>query len=365
MELILVSTGIIGCLYFVLIFIFMIGWRRIPTFFPKGDEINHTKISVIVACRNEEKHIRQLISCLAQQSNQNFELIIVNDHSEDATRHYILTSQTSFPKIQLVDAVGYGKKNALKEGILRSTSELIVTTDADCLPSFHWLETIVCFYQKYPSDLIICPVKLSGYDNLASKLQVLEFASLIASAAGSAGSGMPVLCNGANLAFSKASWLECREDLHEEELSGDDMFLLESVKKRKGIIRYLKSESAFITTESSLSLGKFMKQRRRWTSKSPAYTDWQIILTAVTVFSMNLLLLVLFCFSFIIPNVFIVFVSLFFFKYVLDSIFLQSVRNFFHLNDIWFYSFLLSVFYPVYVVIVTFSSLMLKPKTWK
>jgi len=365
MEMILISTGIIGCFYFVLIFFFMIGWSRIPTFFPKGDEINHTKISVIVACRNEEKHIRQLISCLAQQSNQNFELIIVNDHSDDATRHYILTCKTSFSKIQLVDAVGYGKKNALKEGILRSTSELIVTTDADCLPSFHWLETIVCFYQKYPSGLIICPVKLSGYDNLASKLQVLEFTSLIASSAGSAGSGMPVLCNGANLAFTKKSWLASLEDLHEEELSGDDMFLLESVKKRKGIIRYLKSESAFVTTESSHSLGEFMKQRRRWTSKVPAYSDWQIILTALTVFSMNLLVLVLFCFSVFIPNVFIVFISLFFFKYVLDSFFLQSVRNFFHLNDIWFYSFLLSVFYPFYVLIVTFSSLMFKTKTWK
>jgi len=365
MEMILISTGVICSLYFIIVFIFIIGWKRIPTFFPKRDEINHTKISVIVACRNEEKHIRQLISCLAQQSNQNFELIIVNDHSVDATRHYILTSQTSFPKIQLVDAVGYGKKNALKEGILRSTSELIVTTDADCLPSFHWLETIVCFYQKYPSALIICPVKLSGYDNLASKLQVLEFTSLIASAAGSAGSGMPVLCNGANLAFTKKSWLASLEDLHEEELSGDDMFLLESVKKRKGIIRYLKSESAFVTTESSHSLGEFMKQRRRWTSKVPAYSDWQIILTALTVFSMNLLVLVLFCFSVFIPNVFIVFISLFFFKYVLDSFFLQSVRNFFHLNDIWFYSFLLSVFYPFYVLIVTFSSLMFKTKTWK
>jgi len=364
MELILISAALICCFYLVLISIFMIGWKRTPAFVPKGDEKIHIKLSVIVACRNEENHIRQLISCLAQQSNQNFELIIVNDHSDDATRHYIKTAQTTFPTIRLLDATGYGKKNALKEGILLSSSELIVTTDADCMPSFHWLETIACYFQKYPAGLIICPVKLSGSDNLASRLQVLEFTSLIASAAGSAGAGMPVLCNGANLAFTKKYWLESQENLHEEELSGDDMFLLEAVKKRNGVIRFLKSESALVTTEPSGTIKEFIKQRRRWTSKSPAYTDWQIIVTACAVFSINLLILILFFFSFFIPGVFIVFISLFIIKYVLDSVFLNSVRHFFHVNDIWVYSFLLSILYPFYVVMVTISSLVVKTKKW-
>ena len=89
-------------------------------FVPKGDEIIRTKISVIVACRNERKHIPQLIACLSHQSYQNFELIFVNDHSVDATRNCIKSAQGTNPKIQLVDAVGYGKKNSLKEGILIS-----------------------------------------------------------------------------------------------------------------------------------------------------------------------------------------------------------------------------------------------------
>ena len=152
---IIISTGIISILYFGLIPIFYFGWKRIPVFVSKGNEIFRTKISVIVACRNEEKHIRQLIGCLAQQSNQNFELIIVNDHSEDATRSYIQMAQEALPKLKLIDAVGFGKKNAIKEGILNSSNELIVTTDADCLPSYHWLESIACFYRKYQGDLII------------------------------------------------------------------------------------------------------------------------------------------------------------------------------------------------------------------
>ena len=362
---ILISSALITGLYLVLISVFYKGWRRMSAFVPKGDEIIRTKISVIVACRNERNHIRQLIACLAQQSYQDFELILVNDHSADATRNYIKTAQKTYPKIQLVDAVGYGKKNSLKEGILISNGDLIVTTDADCMPSFHWLETIACFNEKYPCDLIICPVKFSGKGNLFSNLQALEFTSLIASGAGAAGAGMPVLCNGANLAFTKKSWMDSQSDLHVEEMSGDDMFLLESIKKRRGVVRFLKSESAFVITEPSGTLTEFIKQRRRWTSKSPSYTDWQIIFTACVVFSVNLLLVTLLSLSFFNTPCSYVFALLFLTKYAVDTFFLNSVSTFFQLSNVWIYSFLLSLIYPFYIVFIAFSTLLVKPVKWK
>ena len=356
---------LICILYFVLVSVFFIGWKKISVFVPKGDELILTGISLIVACRNEEEHVRQLISCLAQQSYQNFELIFVNDHSDDATRNYIKSAQLTFPKIQLVDATGFGKKNGLKEGILKATGELIITTDADCLPSFHWLESIACFYMKNQCDLIICPVKLSVKDNLFSNLQALEFTSLIASGAGACGAGMPVLCNGANLAFKKKSWLNSQTDLHEEEMSGDDMFLLESIKKRGGRIRFLKSESAFVITKPSKTLAEFIHQRRRWTSKSSAYTDWQVIITACLVFFVNLGLLVLLSLSFIYPVSMLLFLTLFLLKYGVDTLFLSSVNSFFQFNNLRFYSFLLSIVYPFYVVFIAISSLLVKQGKWK
>ena len=365
MWLIFSVTVFIGLLYLFLISVFYLGWMHMKAFVPKGDEQIRTKISVIVACRNEENHVLQLIGCMAQQSNQNFELIFVNDHSKDATRNYINKAQEDFPKIRLIDATGYGKKNALKEGILNASGELIITTDADCMPAYHWVESIACFYKKYTCDLIICPVKLSGKNTLFSRLQVLEFTSLIATAAGASGSGMPVLCNGASLAFTKNAWLHAQADLHPEKQSGDDMFLLESVKRQGGKIRFLKSESAFVTTQQAVTLTGFIKQRSRWTSKSNVYTDWQIITTACIVLSINMLLLILLSFSFFNSTAFIAFVFLFLLKYGLDSIFLFSVRKFFQLNNIWIYSFLLSLMYPFYIVFVAFSGLLGKQGSWK
>ena len=100
-------------------------------------------------------------------------------------------------------------------------------TDADCLPSYHWLESIACFQRRNDCDMIICPVKLSGKDTFFSYIQILEFTSLVASAAGASGVGMPILCNGANLAFKKSVWNACLRDLHLEEQSGEDIFLLD------------------------------------------------------------------------------------------------------------------------------------------
>lgn len=364
MIILFVVAGISMLFYIVLIAVFYVGWSRINAFVPKGNETNLEPLSVIIPCRNEEKNIRALIACMAQQSNQNFELILVNDHSTDMTRRFIQQAQQQYSKVKLIDAVGFGKKNALREGIMESQHRFIVTTDADCLPSFHWLESLAAFQRKTNADLIICPVKLSGKESFFSYIQILEFTTLVASAAGAAGAGMPVLCNGANLVVKKQVWLNAQKDLKPNEQSGDDIFLLESVKKQKGIIRFLKSESAFVTTKQADNLVQLIKQRRRWSAKSRFYTDWQLIATALIVFLVNLAILLLGVSAIDSQLSLFMLGAVFLTKYIVDSVFLSSVRKFFQLNNIWLYSFLLSIFYPFYIVFVGFSSLVYHPRRW-
>jgi len=363
--LIIIISLVISILYFILVLVFIIGWKWTPDFEPNGNESVNILISIVIPCKNEEPFLRKLLSNLAQQSYQNFELILVNDHSTDRTRIIIEQVQTTFAKIQLVDAIGFGKKNALKEGIQFATGNLIVTTDADCVPSYHWLESIVCFQYQNPSDLIICPVKLSKSTTFFSRLQTLEFASLVASGAGAAGASMPILCNGANLVFTRKAWLTSQDDLHEEEPSGDDIFLLQSIKKQGGVIRFLKSESAIVVAESAETFAGFLNQRRRWASKSPAYSDFHLILTTCIVFMVSLLLLLLIGTSFFESQFWFVLLLVFTFKFLLDTFFLYSVRIFFHLQNVWIDSFLLSLIYPFYIVLVGLSALAYKPKTWK
>lgn len=361
----IISLAFIPFLYFILILIFYVGWRFIPVFNLKTNESCSLSVSIIVACKNESENLLSLISALENQSYKDFELIFVNDHSTDNSNEQLLPILTAFPKSKIIDAEEFGKKNAIKEGILKATGELIVTIDADCIPNVQWIETIIQFQKMYPSDLIICPVKYEDKHSLFSRLQLIEFTSLVASGVGAAGFNMPILCNAANMAFTKKTWLESRRGLHEEILSGDDIFLLESVKKKGGVIKVLKSELAFVTTQSSDSITGFFKQRRRWASKSTAYTDWQIIFTAVIVLFVNLLLMVLLFLSFFYFKYLALFSALFVFKYLVDTLFLNSVKSFFKIKNLWIYSLLLSIIYPLYVVIVGVTALIIKPKSWK
>jgi len=362
----IIGLEIIICvLYSILVSVFLLGWKRTKPFaLPEGGEPDFL-VSVVVPCRNEEKNIEQLILDLAQQTYQNVELIVVNDHSVDATRALFEKARCRYPNVQLVDAIGFGKKNALREGILKATGELIVTTDADCLHAKQWLETIAAFQKEQSADLIICPVSLSADGSLFSTIQRVEFTSLVASGAGAAGLGMPIMCNGANLAFKKSVWLRSQDELHEEEPSGDDMFLLESIKRAGGKIRFLKAGSAFAVAGSADSMKSLFKQRRRWTSKSPAYTDWQIIFTACVVLFINLIEVLLLGLAICDTQYLIPFLVLFFGKYMLDACFLSSVRRFFQLKYVWFHSLILSLVYPFYIVLVAASALIAKPKEWK
>jgi len=341
-----------------------VGWTKIPDFVPSEDEFIHVDLSVVVACRNEEVHLPRLLKSLAEQSYKNFELILINDHSTDKTAELLAEVSGFLNPVTCIQASKTGKKNALCEGILHAKGDLIVTTDADCIPCTTWLETILRFQTHSPSDLIICPVKMTDSSSVFTRLQSLEFTALIASGAGASGAGMPILCNGANLAFSKVAWLKSRADLHVEEQSGDDIFLLQSIKKRGGVIRFLKSESAFVTTESSGTLTEFYNQRRRWASKTPSYTDWHTIVTACVVFSISLLpFFLLIMATFGIPCWYIL-LFVFGFKYLLDTFFLASVRSFFQLRSFWTTALLLSFIYPFYVVFVGISALLFKPLKW-
>ena len=356
---------IICFLYFLFISFLVVGWKRISIFVPANIESKKMSISVVVVCNNEEEHLRRLLSCLAQQSYQNFELILVNDHSSDNTFRIMNNTANAFSIIKIINSIGYGKKQALKEAIHSANGLLIVTTDADCLPSFHWLETIVQFYRKYPCELIICPVRLTNNDSIFSKLQSLEFTSLVATGGAATGAEMPILCNGANLVFTKNAWLKSQDDLHFEEQSGDDIFLLQSIKKRGGVIRFLKSESAFVTTEQANSVGDFYRQRQRWAAKSPTYSDWQLIFTASIVFSISMLVLVLLGFSIYNPYYWHALIGVSIVKFLLDATFMFSVRTFFQLQYVLWYAFLLSILYPFYIVFVALAALLFKPKSWK
>lgn len=349
--------------YFFLLMNYSSGWKNMPET-KLSDTSSTLFLSVIVPFRNEEKNLAPLIQQLFTQTHTNFELILVNDHSTDHSIQVLETCLSQLKNVQLIQAQGFGKKNALKEGIAIAKGELIVCTDADCVPTQNWLQSIAQYQEKENCDLLCCPVKMAYQSTFFSKLQTLEFTSLIATGAASAAVNRPILCNGANLAFTLKTWQKSVVDLNEGEASGDDMFLLISVKKRKEKIRFLKSTHAMVQTASCKTFSDFYNQRKRWTSKSKSYTDSEIILVALLVFSVCAAFIVCLFAGFFNPLFWKAALFIICLKTLADISLLMPSAKFFSIEKLLMYIPFLEIIYPFYVVIVAIGGLFGKFK-WK
>ncbi len=362
---------VIAGLYLIIIAAFTFGLYNLKEKFYHFNKNNIVKVSVLIAARNEEKNIVKLLQSLYNQNfpKEFYEVIIVDDHSEDNTRKFIedFINNNKDINIKLLKAVSEGKKKAISQALHNAENELIMVTDADCELNSTWIDNVVAFYQENNCKMILAPVLLSPANNLFEKIQVLEHLSLIASTAGSASIGCPVMCNGANMAYEREAALEVeklRKDFNIA--SGDDMFLLEQFVKIYGHknVKFLLNKSAIVKTKTCRTIKEFFRQRRRWVSKSKSYTNCKIILTALVVLFFNLSIVSLFLSAFFIPALWSLYVLLTLLKFFIDFPILKSITNFMNQDKILKWTLPLEFIYPFYVVFTAISGLLLKVN-WK
>lgn len=318
-----------------------------------------TFVSVIVACRNEEEHMPQLLKSISEQDYPTnlFEIIIVDDNSTDRTAE-ATGSFNPTGNIFLISNKGTGKKQALKTGISKASGNFIITTDADCLMGKNWIKTVAAFYEKHKPEMIICPVQIESSTGFFGRFQELEFLSLQGITAGSAHAGTGTMCNSANLAFSKDSYMNKAGNLNFDIASGDDIFFLHSLKKQKSSkILWLESTQAIVETASSPTYGSFLKQRKRWISKSVAYTDrFSILLGIVTFVTVLLQVSLLFAGLFYHPLL-LVFLTIFLIKSFPDFLILLNTTRRYNKPELMNWFFPVEAVYPFYVLLVIFYSL--------
>ena len=367
LHIILVSAGF----YIVCIAAFTVGLYNLKERFDNIDKSIKTKVSVLIAARNEENNIENLLLSLYKQTfpKEFFEVIIIDDHSEDNTKKIIDTfidNNKDF-NIKVYTSENQGKKAAILQALHKAENELIIVTDADCVLNPNWIESLVAYYQKSNSKMILAPVLLTPSNTLFEKMQVLEHLSLIGSTAGSAAIGFPVMCNGANMAYEREAALEVEKYRHDFNIpSGDDMFLLEQFVKNFGYknVKFLLSKSAIVKTKTCKTIKDFFRQRRRWVSKTKAYTNWKIITTALIVFFFNVSIISLFISAFFIPALWSLYILFTLLKFFVDFPLLKKITNFMNQSDLMKWALPLEFIYPFYTTFTAVSGMLINV-SWK
>lgn len=319
---------------------------------PPGE--NNLFVSVIAACRNEETNIPALLRSLCSQDYPKdlFEIIIVDDHSTDNTR----TAAEKFTgnlNLRVIANAGNGKKEAIRTGILNSKSEIILTTDADCSPEHKWISNIARYFEYKKPGLIAGPVRLTSLKSFFGKFQELEFLSLQAVTAGTILSGNGTMCNGANMAFTKNAWLRSEKDLRFDIATGDDVFLLHSLKKQNAVIAWIDDPDSIVDTKAAPDLKTFLRQRRRWASKSIAYRDPFSVFLGIVTFVTNLVLAGLIVACIIRPEYLQSLAVVFILKSVPDFLLLHNTASRYSRRNLLWWFVPSQIVYPFYVLIVT------------
>jgi len=235
-------------------------------------------VSVVIAARNEEENIANILSDLIHQTypQNKYEVLIVDDHSTDGTADVIkkFSAQHSFIKyMQATDAAGgtlIAKKNALQQGIINSTGEIIITTDADCHVMPQWIETLVSYFTDKVGMVVgFSQLGVRGEKrSIFEQLQAIDFLALLSAAHGSLNLKFPLAATGQNLAYRKKAFEQVGGfETIGHRISGDDVLLLQLInRKTDWNICFAPSPNCFNFSAPEKTFRAFLNQRKRWAS---------------------------------------------------------------------------------------------------
>lgn len=366
MILALLSVVILG-FYALLMRFYYRQWKRLKSFQPT--ELPTVGISVVVAARNEEKTLPFLLYDLQQQDypQQLFEVIIVDDFSTDNTAALGANLGTAFRMIQPACLPEKSsKKMAIAAGVAAAQNELILITDADCRVGKSWVSAHAAFYQQTGASFIAAPVGYTYRSSLLQVLQTLDFITLQGITAASVSANVGMMCNGANLAYTKKAFEAVNGFENIDNIpTGDDMLLMQKIWKREpGKIAYLKSKEAIVSTAAVQTWREFIMQRRRWASKTLVYQDKRLIAVLGFVLLLNLVPFALLMAGFFAPAAFLYLFFYLLLKGVIEWPFVASVARFYSEQKLMRYFLLLQPLHVVYTVFVGISS-QFGTYTWK
>ncbi len=353
-------------------------WRILPDWNLPVNFTPNTKVSIIVPARNEAENITACLLALSKLNypKELFEVIVMDDHSEDNTFDLALNfakKHLNFRALKLEnnlpnDISDSYKKMAIEAAISISTGELIVTTDADCIPQPDWLMLLVSFYEKCEWQFIAAPVNFHKEESLLEKFQSLDFLGMMGATAAGLHLNWTYMCNGANLAYSKNAFNEVGGFRGIDHIaSGDDMLLMQKMAAHfPDRIGFLKNKNAAVFTNAKPDIKSFFSQRMRWATKTSSHLAWKttLILTIAFLHCCSILLALLSTPIWGVSSL-ALFSILLFLKSLTDYFFLKEMARYFGRSDLMKSYWSSQAIHILYIILVGSWSNVKKQYPWK
>ena len=258
---------------------------------PVKTKSQHHPVSVIICARDEAANLaKNLPGSLVQQYRTTHEVIVVDDNSFDDSKYILEEYKKTYKQLQVVELKQEamlipGKKFPLSIGIKTAKYEIVLLTDADCVPaSEFWIEKmqdtfddkteIVLGYGAYHKKAGLLN-KIVRWETFHTALQYLSYAL----------AGKPYMGVGRNLSYKKTIFYRHKGfSAHNNIPSGDDdLFINMAATKKNTKINV--DKAAFTLSESPKTWAGWIRQKNRHYSTGKFYKPVHKFLLGLYTFS--------------------------------------------------------------------------------
>ena len=260
------------------IFYYLFFFARINFYKAIPKAISHTHpVSVIICARDEAGNLaKNLMGSLVQDYPTTHEIIVVDDNSFDESKYLLEELQKTYKHLNVVELkqeakLIIGKKYPLSIGIRTAKYEIVLLTDADCVPaSEHWMSEIQATYDD-ETEIVLGYGAYHKKSGLLNKLVRWETFHTALQYFSYALAGIPYMGVGRNLSYKKTIFYRHNGfSAHNNIPSGDDdLFINMAATKSNTKINI--DKDTFTLSEPVTSWAKWMKQKTRHYSTSKYY----------------------------------------------------------------------------------------------
>lgn len=280
---------------FLQLFYYLFFFLRLAIFKNKARNISQTHpVSVIICSRDEAANlVKNLPGALVQKYSTTHEVIVVNDNSLDESKYILEEYQKTFKQLHLIELKQEarfipGKKFPLSIGIKTAKYEIVLLTDADCVPaSEYWLEKMQEGYKDGIEIVLGYGAlhkkkgffnKMVRWETFHTALQYLSYAE----------SGMAYMGVGRNLSYKKSVFFRHKGFSAHNHVPGgdDDLFINKASTKSNTAI--VIDKDAFTLSEPPTSLKQWFRQKNRHYTTSKYYKGIHKFLLGLYAFSLFL-----------------------------------------------------------------------------
>lgn len=337
---------------------------------PKHEKTASLPLSVIICARNEEENLRQNLPKILNQDYPHFEVILVNDFSEDETKWLLKDLCVQYNHLKVVEIaehvrLKHGKKFAVTLGIKGAQYEHLVFTDADCVPqSDQWLrhmanafdggEEIVLGYSPYS--------KKPGLLNALIRFETFHTAVSYLSYALKGNAYMGV---GRNLGYTKSLFFRGKGfAAHMHIPSGDDdLFVNQNATPHNTIICI--HPEAQVWSEPKTTFSAYSRQKIRHAGASKAYKSSHRRMLATQLISAFLFYVLAILTIILFPSYWYIIVGIYLLRLLAQFIIYFPIMKKLQVKGlIWWLPFLDASYYG-YICVNGFFALFRKEVKWK